>query len=113
MKRTYNESNIIPAGTKVVFFADAGMAGTDTAAGFILVRDTTESELDEKAWRFGVDWAESYGIYPRSEYEDEDDFDEDDECYSDGIEGFWDIYYAEKHEGQITYGNEGPKFTDF
>lgn len=113
MKRTYKENTIVPAGTKIVFFADAGMAGTDHAEGFILGSDITEGNLDEEAWRFGVDWAESYGIYPRHEYEDEDNFDEDDECYSEGIEGSWDFYDAEKHDGQITYGNEGPQFKAF
>ncbi len=115
MKRTYTEFNIIPAGTKIVFFANAGMAGTDHAEGYILRSDMTEGYLDNEAWRFGVECAEHYGIYPSHEYEDEDDYDEDDEddeCYYDGIEGYWDIYNAEEHGGEISFSKVEPSFRE-
>jgi hypothetical protein len=40
-----------------------------------------------------------YGIYPREEYADTEDFDEDSESYSDSIEGWFEDYNPDKHDG--------------
>lgn len=99
---------------KVVFRAHAGQCGTDNAQGFIYPDDVTDEELTEDAWLFGVENAESYGIYPM--YGMPDDYDEEDsdgDEYSDGIEGWWEEYDPEEHDGIITYGYlDIPNFTD-
>ena len=94
---------IIPAGTKIVIGTCAGYAGTDNMAAYILSCDYTESELDEIAHQDGLDWAESYGVYPYPN----GGFDEDDEGseYSDNIEGWWELYDEEQHAGNCSFGN--------
>ena len=100
------ENKIIPAGTKVVFKANAGFAGTDTADFFVLTRDMKDSELYIVAWLFAIEDAESYGIYPTHEkYEDEVENDPD--SYSENIERWYEIYNPEEHDGlRVGYGTE-------
>jgi hypothetical protein len=66
--------------------------------------DVTDLELDDDAWQGALDHAESYGIYPPSDEDfDEDGFEketEDSPCYSgENIDGFWEEYNSEKHDG--------------
>lgn len=105
------ENKIIPAGTKIVINTYASIGAEDCTA-YTLSRDYTEKELDDIAWQEGVQYAESYGIYPRSLYEsmseeelDRDEIDLDDECYSDDIEGWWELYDSKKHDGYLIFGN--------
>lgn len=95
---------IIAAGTKIVIGTYAGYAGTDNMNAYVLCRDYTESELMEIAHQEGLDWAESYGIYPdpSGSAEEEDD---DGDQYSDNIEGYWELYNEEAHEGSCSIGN--------
>jgi hypothetical protein len=65
---------------------------------------TTEDELYALAWERAKDNAESYGIYPREEYTDEEDYDDDSESYSDGIEGSFEDYDSDKHDGHTVGG---------
>lgn len=98
----------------VVFCANAGFIGSDTMEGFIYPDDTTDEELAEAAWQFGINWAESYGVYPMDCKPDDYDEEEDggDE-YSDNIEGWWEEYNPEKHDGHLIYGSDDkPSFTD-
>lgn len=67
--------------------------------------DVTTEELDQYAWLSALDNAETYGIYP-TEYASEDVMDENgniledyEDSYSDNIEGFWEDYDPEKHDG--------------
>lgn len=83
---------------KIVISMDAGQAGTDGYEFYEVPESMTTEELDDFAWQCGKDHAEMYGIYPRDEYVDTEDFDEDDESYSDGIEGSWEHYNPEKHD---------------
>jgi hypothetical protein len=104
---------IIRAGTKVVFRAHAGQVGTDTAEFFILTSDMDEDELSHHAHDFGIDHAESYGVYPAC-YASEEDLAEDEEnggdSYNDNIEGWFEIYDAKEHDG-LRCGND-TKFTE-
>lgn len=97
------EDKTIPAGTKVVFKADAGFAGTDTADFFVLTCDMLESQLSDEAWVFAKEHAESYGVYPAGEYSDEE-VEEDQDSYSGNIEGWFEIYNPEEHDG-LRIGN--------
>ena len=110
------ENKIIKAGTKIVIGMGAGMAGTDSMEAFILTEDYTESELGDIAWQMGLEHASMYGIYPRYELEEmsEEDLAEvDEEDYSDNIEGWWEEYNEEEHEGHVTYGGSGgPTFRE-
>ena len=83
---------------KIVFVVDAGMCGTDAAEFVEVPEDTTDHELDCMCWDIAIQNAEMYGIYNRVDYEDEPDYDEDDESYSDNIDGHWEDYNAVKHD---------------
>lgn len=100
-------------GRKVVFRADAGICGTDAAEGFIFPDGTTNEQLDAEAWQFGLNHAESYGIHWSADMVNDEDQDEDGDQYSDAIEGWWEEYDPEEHDGLITFGYAtGPVFND-
>lgn len=94
---------------KVVFFASLG-AGADQAEGFIVPEGWTNEMLDDAAWEFGVAFAESYGVY-RPDPDSDEDEEEGLHGYTwDDVEGYWEEYDADKHDGHITYGNEDPRW---
>ena len=85
----------------------AGMAGTYAWEFYIIPDEMTEKELRDFAWQCGKDHAESYGIYPKSEYEDDPDLSEeelDSDDYSDNIEGWYENYDPKKHDGHSMNG---------
>ena len=84
---------------KIVLFLHTGYCGMDACEFWEVSDTTTEDELCALAWDRAKDNAEMYGIYPREEYCDEPDYDEDDEQYSDGIEGSFEDYDSHKHDG--------------
>ena len=101
------ENKIIKAGTKIVIGMDAGMAGTDAIEAYELLSDYTEDQLSDIAWARGLDHAELYGVYPLSDLEamsEEDLVDVDEDDYNDNIEGWWELYDAEKHDAQCMRG---------
>lgn len=85
---------------KIVFFYNAGMSGTDTAELVEFEDDITDDELDTYAWEGAIQWAESYGVYPES-YRYLDDEEEDEDTYSDNIDGYWEVYDPAKHDALI------------
>ena len=87
---------------KIVVGMSAGYAGTDAREFYLVPDNVSDDELSDFAWQRGKDYAESWGVYPREEHSDTEDFDEDDECYSDSIEGWWEPYDPEKHDGYST-----------
>jgi len=91
---------------KIVIGMDAGFAGTDAWEFYEVPVTLTEVELDRLAWDCAKQHAEMYGVYPLSEYEGDEDPDEsiDGDQYSDNIEGWWEDYDAEKHDGHTTTG---------
>lgn len=90
---------------KIVIGMDAGQAGTDSWEFWLVPKSMTDTQLSDLAWECAKNHAESYGIYPRDEYVDTPDFDEDDEHYSDGIEGWYEDYDSEKHDGHRVGGD--------
>jgi hypothetical protein len=88
---------------KIVVGMNAGFAGTDAYEFYIVPADITEEELQDFAWQRGVEHAEMYGIYPESEY-DEEEVQADPESYSDNIDGWYEDYVPEKHDGHSMRG---------
>ena len=105
------ENKTIPAGTKIVINTFAS-TGADSCTAYILTQDYTEEDLGDIAWQEGVQYAESYGIYPMSDLEsmseaEIEEMEEDGsiDSYSDSIEGWWELYDSDKHDGHLIYGN--------
>lgn len=86
---------------RIVIGMDAGYAGTDSWEFYEVPEGISDDELSDFAWQCGLNHAESYGYYPRPDYETDD---EDDECYSDNIEGWWEDYDPVKHDGHRIGG---------
>lgn len=90
---------------KIVFILNAGCAGTDTAELVEFPDNVTEDQLNREAWERALGWAESYGIYPECDKPEDYDENADEKCgwgvdeYSDNIDGYWEDYDAEKHDG--------------
>ena len=84
---------------KIVIGMHAGMAGTDSWAFWLVPDNVSDTELADFAWELARDHAEMYGIYPREEYLDTKDYDEDSESYSDSIEGWFEDYNPDEHDG--------------
>lgn len=90
---------------KIVIGMHAGMAGTDSWEFYLVPESISEDELNDFAWECAKNHAESYGIYPREEYADTEDYDEDSESYSDSIEGWYEDYDSDKHDGHRVGGD--------
>ena len=74
----------------VKFSYEVGFVGMDTYEIVELPdEDYSEDYLNEYAWQGALNHAESYGYYPYSDDMGEED--EDDDMYSEGIEGSWQI----------------------
>ncbi len=94
----------------IVFSLDAGFAGTDSHEFEVYPDDVTEDELNAEAWERALAHADSYGIYPecdREYYEDADEMDDD--SYTDNIEGSWEDFDPEKHDGRVPGGGTATK----
>lgn len=83
---------------KIVINMNAGMVGTDAYEFYEVPDGVTDEQLDEFAWQRGIENAETYGIHYTPYYWDDEDFDPDDEHYSENIEGWWESYDQEKHD---------------
>lgn len=83
---------------KIVLFLHTGYCGMDGHEFWQVSPTATDDELYELCWERAKDHAEMYGIYPYCEYCDEPDFDENDDSYSDNIEGSFQDYNTEKHD---------------
>jgi hypothetical protein len=95
---------------KIIFRLEAGFAGMDAAENAVFADDVTEVELDNEAWERAIEHASAYGVYPTEDKPD--DWDEDEESdwrsdqYSDNIEGYWEDYDPEKHDGLVAGGGD-------
>lgn len=88
---------------KMVLHLYAGFAGTDSAEFWLVPATATEEEINVVAWQSALNHAEMYGIYPESERpEDEEDSDD----YSDNIDGYFEDYDPEKHDGLRVSGDD-------
>lgn len=87
---------------KIIFFYNAGFAGTHTAELVEFPDDVTDEELDTYAWEGAVSWAESFGVYPEYDRELNGELDEQfDDSYSDNIDGYWEFYDPATHDDLI------------
>lgn len=84
---------------KIVLTLHTGFCGMDSHEFWKVSETATDAELNELCWERAKENADSYGIYPYSEYCDDPEFDEDDESYSDNIEGSFEDYDPDKHDG--------------
>ena len=89
---------------KIVIGMNAGCVGTDAWEFYEVPDDVTDEELNDFAWQRGLDHAEMYGIYYAPHYWDDESYDPDDDCYSENIEGWWEPYDSEKHDGYSHSG---------
>ena len=81
---------------KIIFKFHTGFCGMDGIDYQENPDDVTDKELDDEAWFAALQHAETYGIYPTPDREDDNE--DDDENYSDNIEGSWEDYDPEKHD---------------
>jgi len=93
---------------KIIFFLSAGFAGMDAHESEVYPDDVTNEELDDESWERAVQHAETYGIYPEAdlEYISDEGLKELEESgeidnYTHNIEGWWEDYVPEKHDGLI------------
>lgn len=98
---------------KIIFHLSTGYAGMDSTDNGTYPDDVTTEELYNEAWQMAVEHAASYGVYPLSDLEgisDEDmaELEEngDDDNYTDNIDGWWEDYDPEKHDGLVAGGGE-------
>ena len=77
---------------KIVIHSETNSVGTDSWDFIEVDVNTTDKELDDLAWEYALNNAESYGIYPPS------DADTDEDGADDNIGGCWYDYVPEDHD---------------
>ena len=69
----------------------------------------SSQDLDSLAWEAAVSYAEMYGVNDPGEYvEEEWDSEQDYEVALhdwEQVDGWWEVYHAEKHDGHLLYGH--------
>lgn len=97
---------IYPAGTYLKISLSTGFAGMDTYFYVKLDSEYTEDILNDVCWEEAVQHAESYGVYPISEYSDEEMNEDEEDCYTDNIEGYFEVVTEEEaeEEGFTVWG---------
>lgn len=88
----------------MVVFCSVGPCGMDAVVPIVMEDDSTQEEIEREAYYVAVDRAESYGYYPRGEYDEGDIDPEDEEYYVESIEGSAEDYNPRKHDGQRAGG---------
>ena len=94
----------IKKGTKFVIKCETGFCGSGTTYFYVAYQDITNTRINELAYEIAINHAESYGIYPECDDEDNED---DDTEYSSNIDGSWYIYDEETHECKRPGGAGG------
>jgi hypothetical protein len=94
---------------KIVIRCHTGYCGMDSCEFYEVNANSTDKERDDFAWLCAKENAEMYGIYPCHEYEEAaeeygEEFIGGDE-YSDNIEGYWETYNPDKHDGHRIGGD--------
>jgi len=79
----------------------AGTVGTEYAQLLEMPDDHTQEQLDKEVWRMALDHAEMYGYYPIEDAPDAFEDEEDEDQYTDNIEGWAEPYDPEKHDGLL------------
>lgn len=85
---------------KIVFTYHVGYCGMDGYDFIEYPDDVTDAELDEAAWQGALANADMFGYYPEEDRPDDLDEDsEENDQYSSGIDGSWEDYNPEEHDG--------------
>lgn len=84
---------------KIVLTLRTGYAGMDAHEGWEINADATDAEIYDLADERALDHAEMYGIYRLF-----DDEEESGDYSGNNIEGSWEDYVPEKHDGKLLYG---------
>jgi hypothetical protein len=84
---------------KIVLTLDTGYAGMRTHEGWLINLDATDDDIFKLADERAVEHAEMYGIYRLF-----DDEEESGDYSGENIEGSWEEYVPEKHDGKLIYG---------
>lgn len=79
----------------------AGTVGTDHAQLLEMPEDHTQEELDDVVWQMALDHADSYGYYPVEWAPDVFEDEEEEDQYTDNIEGWAELYDPKKHDGLL------------
>ena len=95
---------------KIIVHCETGTCGTESHDFYIVPDDWTEDKIYEFCWECALQNAETYGIYNRGDYLDEDDIEGDE--YSDGIEGHYEVYDPKLHDKYMIGGGDSPSFMD-
>lgn len=82
---------------KYAVFLHTGYCGMDAVEFIEFDKKPSEEELNDICWQLAVEHAEGLGIYPECDREYYDDS-EDDDCYSDNIDGSAEEYDPKKHD---------------
>ena len=96
----------------IVFSLDTDFCGMNSHEFAVFDDNITDEELNDEAWQRAVQHAESYGIYPLSEYAGDEDISDEElegEEYSDNIEGSWEDFDPKKHDGLVPGGGSATK----
>ena len=88
---------------KLVLTMHVGFCGMDAIEYWEFPDNISQEELDQLAWEQAKDNAAMYGYYPTEEYENE----EDNDCYTDAIEGSFEPYDAEVHGYDVVFNKYG------
>lgn len=94
---------------KIVVHLGVGYCGMDAHEFYEINADATEEAISEFCWELAKDNAEMYGLYPEEEMP-EDISDDDTSQYSYNIEGYYEDYKPEEHDGYMTTNTENPIF---
>lgn len=82
---------------KIVFFASTGYVGMDRARLEEWDPATSDKILDEWAYDYALDNADSFGLYPWPDVDEDEIPEEERDQYTDNIEGWWEEYNPTKH----------------
>ncbi|CAB4134422.1 hypothetical protein UFOVP273_57 [uncultured Caudovirales phage] len=89
---------------KIVFHYHTGYCGSDGIDFYEVPDDVTDEELYDFAHTEAVEHASRYGIYPEEERPEDDGFDDMGDEYSYNIEGWFEEYNPEEHDGMVPGG---------
>lgn len=92
---------------KMVLRLDCG-PGMDSAEFFLVPTDTADDQLADYAWQRAIDHAQMYGMSPPPLFfsDQESDEEEDEEEYSTDVEGWFETYNPEEHDGLRTKSDD-------
>jgi hypothetical protein len=85
---------------KIVFCGSAPFVGTDYAFVEVFNRMPSTQNLDNLAWEYAIEHANSYGQVFDEDDEDDEGYDPENSRHflEHELSGYWEIYDPEKHD---------------